>query len=607
MLRLTLWKPRLVELRVQAVFVWFERYASRLSLARIIFLAFMFVQIACLTPVYVVIYQQYLGTIDKKHALLNRQSEKDIRVQVDLYQDILSYISRNNITPRIELIFKDFQKAIQGPSEMIDAKLAALKAKYRIDFILIDKAQNQIVNTTREDYFGKKFSKWPHMVDFMDTMPSDKIVSRTSWSVSSSRLKHFYFLKPSAGNYILEISWYLPDDLNLNLVVNYLANITYHNPFIKRVYFYDSKNYRLHNSRHRPSAKLVGNLARLFSSQSSVLIQEDLEAGVVQKFIRLPARSAGANFRNIVAFEIQYDQHRINSEKMYLRGYFIALLLVMLMIAYILSRFLSRIFTNPITQLVSQIEELSTVSLDRRLDPIRQREFTTLVDSVNLLADALKANIKKAQVLSRKIINTQDEERKRIAQDLHDSVGQSLVAVKMKLSLSPSGSDKYISESKELLNFCSSELRNIYNSMYPSILRDLGLGEAIYWYANTLFGNDVETAIEIDSDLKVTSQQAMHMFRVVQEALGNCKKHAKASFVGLYLTQKEGQVFLKIADNGQGISKESTGESRFLSGLGVQSIKLRVEEMNGEFSIKNGKLGGVEISITIPGRETEEI
>ena len=86
-----------------------------------------------------------------------------------------------------------------------------------------------------------------------------------------------------------------------------------------------------------------------------------------------------------------------------------------------------------------------------------------------------------------------------------------------------------------------------------------------------------------------------------------CKKHAKASFVGLYLTQKEGQVFLKIADNGQGISKESAGESRFLTGLGVQSIKLRVEEMNGEFSIKNGKLGGVEISITIPGRETEEI
>jgi signal transduction histidine kinase len=210
--------------------------------------------------------------------------------------------------------------------------------------------------------------------------------------------------------------------------------------------------------------------------------------------------------------------------------------------------------------------------------------------------NALKQSESQVTNLTSKLLMAEERERKRIANDLHDSLGQSLNAIStsVKNALQQVG-DKVKTgyESLEaimpIIERSIEEVRRIGMNLRPSILDDLGLLPAFGWlireYQTTYPGIRVKEQIEIQ-ETEVAHHLKAVIFRISQEALNNIAKHSKASLVNLSLKKKVDKVELKIEDNGIGFDLESIKK-----GLGLGSMRERAEFSGGSFDIEsvNGK------------------
>ena len=216
--------------------------------------------------------------------------------------------------------------------------------------------------------------------------------------------------------------------------------------------------------------------------------------------------------------------------------------------------------------------------------------------------------------LSSRLVTVQEDERKRISQDIHDVLGSSLSAIKFKveevlLRLPKDGTlDISISKSLEsLIPFIRDtieETRRIQTDLRPPILDDLGIVATLSWFCRrfkTIYsGIKVKKAVTIREE-EVPDHLKIVLFRITQEATNNIGKYAKADLVHLGLRKAGGTIELSIKDNGEGFDLESLS-SREISkkGLGLSSMKERVEFSGGSFSIESAKGKGTVIRAVWP-------
>ena len=217
----------------------------------------------------------------------------------------------------------------------------------------------------------------------------------------------------------------------------------------------------------------------------------------------------------------------------------------------------------------------------------------------------LQASEKQLRNFSSRLQTAQEEERKRIARDLHDSIGQSLMVIKLKvekaLKCIPAGdrNEDIIAEPLKslipLIQSCVEETRRICSGLRPHMLDDIGVIATIGWYCrnvhmafpNILIRRTVEVAEgQIPEHLKIV------IFRVLQEALNNAAKHSRATLVDIDLMQKKGRLVLSIRDNGSGFDLNAVLNGNHCDrGLGLSGMRERTELSNGRFEIEsiNGK------------------
>lgn len=229
----------------------------------------------------------------------------------------------------------------------------------------------------------------------------------------------------------------------------------------------------------------------------------------------------------------------------------------------------------------------------------------TLQKNVEL---SLKESERRLQKLSSEIINAQENERKRLARDLHDGIGQSLSAIKYTLEGFIQGSDTssynehlgvldgIVSSIRETID----ETRSIAMNLRPSILDDLGIVSAINWfcrqYTETYTNISIEKELYIDES-DIDNNRKVAMYRILQEALNNVAKHANASNVRVVLEKTTaGNIHLQISDNGSGISKKIK-KSDTKGGMGLYSIQERAELTGGVFTLISNKSGGTVVDV----------
>ncbi len=211
--------------------------------------------------------------------------------------------------------------------------------------------------------------------------------------------------------------------------------------------------------------------------------------------------------------------------------------------------------------------------------------------------------------LSARLVEAQENERRAISRELHDEVGQSLSAVLLELgNLSAAWSEGapkelrgHVDVIKKLAENSVQVVRNMALLLRPSMLDDFGLVPALQWQAREVSkrtGMRVDVAADDVSDA-LPEEHKTCVYRVVQEALNNCSKHAAAHLVRVTVREEQTKLLLSIQDDGQGF------ETRSQRGLGLLGMEERVTHLGGSFRVDSQRAQGTLLSIELPLSESD--
>jgi signal transduction histidine kinase len=209
--------------------------------------------------------------------------------------------------------------------------------------------------------------------------------------------------------------------------------------------------------------------------------------------------------------------------------------------------------------------------------------------------------------LNERLMKAQEQERVRIAGELHDGVMQQISALSLMLGtarrqMPPDLEAKAaVGDVQKKLIQVGADVRQLSHGLHPAALKDAGLAEALRAYCDE-FSHVRGISVSCDADDSVRDLSrgaALALYRIAQEALGNAAAHGAASHVGVRLTRSNGQVFLSVSDDGQGFDPSRIGAS---VGLGLINMRERARQLNGTFEVDSEPGRGTTMKVAIPFR-----
>jgi PAS domain S-box-containing protein len=194
------------------------------------------------------------------------------------------------------------------------------------------------------------------------------------------------------------------------------------------------------------------------------------------------------------------------------------------------------------------------------------------------------------QKLSARLMVVQDEERRRLARDLHDELGQQLSALKMMLP-----KRKEDEEASEVLDTAISTVRNLSYLLHPPLLDETGLRSALYWYVDGLVKRSgIQISLTITPLIfpRLAKDLEMTIFRVVQESLTNVYRHANSENVRVEIEKQSEFIVMRVRDYGKGLPREISGKKSSSSlGVGITGMRERVRQFGGELTLSRAEPG----------------
>ncbi len=246
--------------------------------------------------------------------------------------------------------------------------------------------------------------------------------------------------------------------------------------------------------------------------------------------------------------------------------------------------------------------EQALVEAHRELEKRVQERTAELIEANQSLRD-----------LSARLLQVRDEEHRRMARELHDSVGQLLAALSMNISLMSRDLGKVtpevnraIIESKDLIDQASREIRTISHLLHPPLLDEMGLSSALQWYVDGFAGRSgVKVNLEIAPSIeRLPADVEVAMFRLVQECLTNIHRHSGSSTADIRLLQKDSWFCVEVQDAGKGIPAEKRPElnGNGQAGVGIRGMRERIRILGGELQIESSP-AGTTVRASLPARQ----
>lgn len=216
-----------------------------------------------------------------------------------------------------------------------------------------------------------------------------------------------------------------------------------------------------------------------------------------------------------------------------------------------------------------------------------------------LLNNELDARLRAEEslrTLSGRLLRLQDDERRKFARELHDSLGQYLAGLKMLLPrIGQEQPDSTLVQCLEIVDKSISETRTISHLLHPPMLDEAGLKSAVNWYVEGFAQRSgVKASVDLPADVgRLPSPVELAIFRVIQEALTNIHRHASASRAEIKLTRSNREIKLSIRDSGRGISPGTLElfQNDALSGVGLAGMRERIRELGGRLEIESDSTG----------------
>ena len=205
--------------------------------------------------------------------------------------------------------------------------------------------------------------------------------------------------------------------------------------------------------------------------------------------------------------------------------------------------------------------------------------------------------------LSQQLVAAQEEERKKLTRELHDHVGQMLTALRMEIgradrsrAAGDARTGSALAEAKHLLDTILRSVRDLVMGLRPSMLDDFGLQPALEWHVRDFRRRyNIAVHLHISGDLStLPDQHRTCAYRIVQEALTNCARHANAEAVEIAIDYDQSTLHLVVSDDGVGFDAERS------HGMGLLGIEERVRELRGTFHARSRSEGGTELKAVLP-------
>jgi two-component system sensor histidine kinase UhpB len=255
----------------------------------------------------------------------------------------------------------------------------------------------------------------------------------------------------------------------------------------------------------------------------------------------------------------------------------------------------------PLERLAEQMNDVDLLRPGGRVSPTGSAEVVALVHSFNEMLTRLEAERRESGGLA---LSAQEGERKRIATELHDEVGQTMTGVLLLLEQVagevPAERREMFVEAKEAVRESLEEVRRIAQELRPELLEHLGLVSALKSLAAT-FADRAGLALEWDfaRELPALSAEAeLAVYRIAQESLTNIARHAQARHVWLSLQPGRDSVVLRVVDNGRGLDGRSEAD-----GSGLRGMRERAVLVGAALAVKPAPTGGVEVRLEVPMAE----
>lgn len=259
--------------------------------------------------------------------------------------------------------------------------------------------------------------------------------------------------------------------------------------------------------------------------------------------------------------------------------------------------------------------------IERELHESEQR-FRTLADALDTQVQFRTQELRRRNAeilqqsdqlrnLSGRLMFAQDEERRRIARELHDSAGQNLAALGMTLARleneanrDPARLSKSIKHAQDLIEKLTEEIRTTSYLLHPPMLDELGLSSALRWYTEGLTersGISIELNI-LDNLGRLAPEVELAIFRLVQECLTNIHRHSGSKTAVIRIAREADEIYAEVQDHGKGISPERLAEIQSHgAGVGITGMRERVRQSHGELTIDSNVLG-TKITATFPAK-----
>lgn len=223
--------------------------------------------------------------------------------------------------------------------------------------------------------------------------------------------------------------------------------------------------------------------------------------------------------------------------------------------------------------------------------------------------DLIRLSAYRLHQLANKLIQSQENERKRVSSELHDGLGQILSALKYKVEFAsieakekPIEVEAVLSDILENVTVALSELRRVSSDLRPSVLDDLGIILTLRWFAeeyNKIYTNlNVEFKIDV-KEIDIPDKNKHIIYRIVQESMNNIAKHSDAKNIYVLLTKSESEILLRVKDDGSGFDIEKV-KQREKAGMGLNTMEERAISAGAKFTMKSNALSGTVVQVSWP-------
>ncbi|MCL4299865.1 MAG: HAMP domain-containing protein [Anaerolineae bacterium] len=277
-------------------------------------------------------------------------------------------------------------------------------------------------------------------------------------------------------------------------------------------------------------------------------------------------------------------------------------------ISFFVNRWTLRRALEPLERLQEAVNQVRQGQTDVQvtLGSVSDEQFDRLAETFNRMVLKHERHTEQMQQLSRQILQAQEDERQRLARELHDEAAQALTSLLVHLRLlerahEPEKAQQNIQKLRELTAQALEEVRRVALDLRPTILDDLGLGAALEWRVDEFTqATGVQAKIQIEGlERRLPREIELVFYRVGQEALNNIARHAQAKHVSISLRRANSTISLEVSDDGLGFNPTSL-PTYTPRGLGLLGMRERLAMISGALTIESGLGQGTRVLACAP-------